>query len=94
MGASFRSAAQVTTLAGCDRLTISPDLLAELAQDNGLLNEELRAETATSEDANVEMTEEEFRFSLNDDAMSTEKLAEGIRKFAADQRLLESKLQA
>ena len=94
MGASFRSAAQVTALAGCDRLTISPDLLAELAQDNGLLNEELRAETATSEDANVEMTEEEFRFSLNDDAMSTEKLAEGIRKFAADQRLLESKLQA
>ena len=94
MGASFRSAAQVTALAGCDRLTISPDLLAELAQDNGLLNEELRAETSTSADKNAEMTEEAFRFGLNDDAMSTEKLAEGIRKFAADQRLLESKLLA
>ena len=94
MGASFRSAAQVTALAGCDRLTISPDLLAELAADTGVLNEELRAETASSADANVELTEEEFRFGLNDDAMSTEKLAEGIRKFAADQRLLESKLLA
>ena len=81
-------------MAGCDRLTISPDLLAELAADNGSLTEELKEERATSSDANVELNEDQFRFALNDDAMSTEKLAEGIRKFAADQKLLEDKLLA
>jgi len=92
MGASFRSAGQVTALAGCDRLTISPDLLAELAEDEGLLEEQLTKVGVSSEDANIELAEDKFRFAMNEDAMSTEKLAEGIRKFAADQRLLEDKL--
>jgi len=92
MGASFRSADQVLALAGCDRLTISPDLLEELAQNTGPLDEELKAQGAVSEDTNAELSEDQFRFAMNDDAMSTEKLAEGIRKFAADQRLLEDKL--
>lgn len=94
MGASFRSAAQVEALAGCDRLTISPDLLAELESEQGLLSQELKAEDATSTDANEPLAEDDFRFALNDDAMSTEKLAEGIRNFAKDQRLLEAKLLA
>jgi len=94
MGASFRSVEQVMALAGCDRLTISPDLLEELSGKSGLLDEELKAQGAVSDDANVELSEDEFRFAMNDDAMSTEKLAEGIRKFAADQRLLEDKLLA
>ena len=92
MGASFRSAAQVTALAGCDRLTISPDLLAELAQDKGLLDQALNSDAAFSADKNSELAEDDFRFALNDDAMTTEKLAEGIRKFAADQRTLEQQL--
>ena len=94
MGASFRSAEQVLALAGCDRLTISPDLLEELAENTGLLDQELKEQGAVSEDTNVELSEDQFRFAMNDDAMSTEKLAEGIRKFAADQRLLEDKLLA
>ena len=94
MGASFRSSDQVLALAGCDRLTISPDLLEELAANTGPLDEELKEQGAVSEDTNVELSEDQFRFAMNDDAMSTEKLAEGIRKFAADQRLLEDKLLA
>jgi len=92
MGASFRSAAQVCALAGCDRLTISPDLLGELAEDQGLLEQTLNEATATSSDANAELPEDVFRLTLNDDAMSTEKLAEGIRSFAADQEKLEQLL--
>ncbi len=92
MGASFRSAAQVCALSGCDRLTISPDLLAELAQDTGLLDQALTSNGATSNERTADLAEDEFRFALNDDAMSTEKLAEGIRTFAADQRTLEQQL--
>lgn len=94
MGASFRSAEQVCALAGCDRLTISPDLLAELSAQEGLLEQVLSAEAAKSSAQNVELTEDKFRFALNDDAMSTEKLAEGIRNFAADQHKLETLLLA
>lgn len=92
MGASFRSAAQVCALAGCDRLTISPDLLAELAQDNGVLDQALSQDGAESQDAKDDLNEDDFRFALNEDAMTTEKLAEGIRNFAADQGTLEQLL--
>jgi len=92
MGASFRSAEQVCALAGCDRLTISPDLLAELAADKGSLEQSLNSQSATSNDVNTDLPEDEFRLALNNDAMSTEKLAEGIRSFAADQEKLEQLL--
>ena len=91
MGASFRNTGQVLALAGCDRLTISPELLGELessdaAVDRGLVNDGERADPPTALD---EIT---FRWQYNEDAMATEKLADGIRRFAADQRKLESLL--
>ncbi|WP_163559036.1 transaldolase [Halomonas sp. NO4] len=91
MGASFRNAGEILALAGCDRLTISPKLLGELAETQGELERRLSptdAETSPPEP----LDEAEFRWDLNDDAMATEKLAEGIRKFTADQRKLESML--
>ncbi len=94
MGASFRSAEQVCALAGCDRLTISPDLLAELAADQGLLKQTLSPDAATTSDVNAKLPEDVFRLALNADAMSTEKLAEGIRSFATDQEKLEQLLLA
>ncbi|MGB8714484.1 MAG: transaldolase [Onishia taeanensis] len=91
MGASFRNAGEIEALAGCDRLTISPKLLAELSEDNGPLPRCLSAEDAES--ARPEMLDEgDFRWAMNEDAMATEKLAEGIRKFMADQRKLETLL--
>ncbi|GGM11602.1 transaldolase [Deinococcus aerophilus] len=82
MGASFRSAAQVEALAGCDRLTVSPQLLGELAADTGPLTVKLNAEMGSEkEDA---ITEAQYRYSLAEDAMAGEKLNEGIRSFAAD----------
>ena len=91
MGASFRNTGEVLALAGCDRLTISPALLAELSQQQGELTVHLRDEGATTT-APAALTESEFRWALNEDAMATEKLSEGIRKFAIDQRKLESLL--
>ncbi|MHB0776405.1 transaldolase [Halomonas sp. WWR20] len=91
MGASFRNSGEIEALAGCDRLTISPTLLAELAEDEGPLTRQLQpggAETSAPEP----LDESEFRWDMNEDAMATEKLAEGIRKFMADQRKLESLL--
>ncbi|MGM0985579.1 MAG: transaldolase [Pseudomonadota bacterium] len=91
MGASFRNAGEITALAGCDRLTISPKLLEELAGTTGSLERRLTsldAETAPPEPQD----EAEFRWAMNEDAMATEKLAEGIRKFMADQRKLETLL--
>ncbi|GEK72205.1 MULTISPECIES: transaldolase [Halomonas] len=91
MGASFRNSGEITALAGCDRLTISPALLEELEQSQGTLTRcltPLDAETRTPEPQN----EADFRWALNEDAMATEKLAEGIRKFMADQRKLETLL--
>lgn len=82
MGASFRSAAQVEALAGCDRLTISPQLLGELAADNGRLEVKLNEELGQEREEKI--TEAQFRYSLADNAMAGEKLAEGIRGFAAD----------
>ena len=92
MGASFRNTGEVLALAGCDRLTISPALLAELSQQQGELTVHLRDDGATTT-APAALTESEFRWALNEDAMATEKLSEGIRKFAIDQRKLEQVIQ-
>jgi transaldolase len=90
MGASFRNTGQITALAGCDLLTISPELLAELAASAAPLARALDAEAARRQDiAQVSLDEPAFRYALNDDAMATEKLAEGIRAFAADAVKLE-----
>jgi len=89
MGASFRNTDQIEALAGCDRLTISPGLLQDLADQQGELPQQLFAQGATSTDAKAAPQEQEFRYQLNDDAMATEKLAEGIRNFVADQLRLE-----
>ena len=88
MGASFRNTGEIEQLAGCDRLTISPDLLAKLAEDQGELTQQLLP-TSASKPPLLSMTEKRFRWEFNEDAMATEKLAEGIRKFAADQYTLE-----
>src|SRR5256885_3467663 len=85
MGASFRNAGQILELAGCDLLTISPDLLEKLSESDGAVERKLDPEKAKS--ANIErleMDEKKFRYLFNDNAMATEKTSEGIRKFAAD----------
>lgn len=85
MGASFRTTGQVTALAGCDLLTIAPTLLAELETREEPLPLRLDpAVAATLDIARLELTESRFRWLLNEDAMATEKLAEGIRRFAVD----------
>jgi transaldolase len=89
MGASFRNAGEIEALAGCDRLTISPALLEELAADEGKLPRMLSPDGNRSADPRESHAEEAFRYALNDDAMATEKLAEGIRNFVADQQRLE-----
>jgi len=94
MGASFRNTGQIAALAGCDLLTISPDLLAELAASDAPLAHALDADAAKARDiAEVTLDEPAFRFALNDDAMATEKLAEGIRAFAVDAVKLEKLMQ-
>jgi transaldolase len=89
MGASFRNADEIEALAGCDRLTISPALLAELEADEGHLPRRLGPETARSDDDRMSLTQPQFRYNMNQDAMATEKLAEGIRTFVSDQIKLE-----
>ncbi|WP_399680982.1 transaldolase [Xenophilus sp.] len=90
MGASFRNTGQIAALAGCDLLTISPELLAELAGSTAPLAHALDASAARDRDIpEVRYDEAAFRFALNEDAMATEKLAEGIRAFAADAVKLE-----
>ena len=85
MGASFRNVGQITALAGCDLLTISPELLAQLQASDAPLPRALDADAARQMDLPaVHHDERSFRWALNDDAMATEKLAEGIRAFAAD----------
>ncbi len=85
MGASFRNKGEITELAGCDLLTISPALLAELAASNEPLTRKLDAQAAAAlQIEKLQLDEKTFRFLLNEDAMATEKTAEGIRKFAAD----------
>jgi transaldolase len=95
MGASFRNVGQITALAGCDLLTISPELLAQLAATDGALPRALDADAARTLDLPaVHHTEASFRFALNEDAMATEKLAEGIRAFCVDVVKLEQLLRA
>ncbi len=92
MGASFRNIGEILELAGCDRLTISPQLLEELANAPGEVAAKLTDNGAT-EQPGAALTEAEFRWDMNEDAMATEKLAEGIRNFAADQEKLETMLK-
>lgn len=88
MGASFRSAGQVEALAGCDRLTISPQLLDELSKDTGTLPRRLSPENPGTPPAIPAVDERSFRWAVNEDAMATEKLSEGIRVFNADLKKL------
>ena len=94
MGASFRNTGEIISLAGCDRLTIGPSLLEELAAATGPIEQRLVAANATSQDSKVGPTESTFRWAMNEDAMATEKLSEGIRNFAVDQVKLEKLLAA
>ena len=90
MGASFRNVGQITALAGCDLLTISPELLTQLAASETPLQPALSAQAAQAMDLpRVAYDEASFRLALNEDAMATEKLAEGIRAFCADALKLE-----
>ncbi len=89
MGASFRNAGEIIELAGCDLLTIAPELLEELDGREGTLERKLEATKARTEEIDrIDLDEEKFRWHLNEDAMATEKLAEGIRRFAADLKKL------
>lgn len=94
MGASFRNIGEIEALAGCDRLTISPQLLQELDQDKGELERILSPSNTGAAIAKQIETETSFRFGLNQDAMATEKLAEGIRGFVKDQINLENLLKS
>jgi len=90
MGASFRNLNQIVRLAGSDLLTISPDLLDQLEQTEGVMERKLDPTTAkASKDEHLRLSEKAFRWMHNEDAMATEKLAEGIRKFNSDARRLE-----
>lgn len=95
MGASFRNIGEIKELAGCDLLTISPSLLKELDSSNEKIAVKLNKDAAKdSKVQRISMDEKIFRWMLNEDQMSTEKLSEGIRNFAADSRKLEEMLRA
>lgn len=95
MGASFRNVGQILALAGCDLLTISPDLLAQLQASDAPVSRRLDPETARSQPVHaVTYNEAGFRYALNADAMATEKLAEGIRRFAADAARLDQMIES
>ena len=94
MGASFRNVGQITALAGCDLLTISPELLASLQASDAPLNRALDPQAALAADIPaVHFDEAGFRWALNEDAMATEKLAEGIRAFAVDAAKLDRMIE-
>ncbi|KAM9861326.1 transaldolase [Aulostomus maculatus] len=94
MGASFRNTGQVKALAGCDLLTISPGLLAELTQDHSAVTRMLNVETAKASDLEkIHLSEKDFRWQHNEDRMAVEKLSDGIRKFAADAVKLETMIK-
>uniref|UniRef100_A0A3P9C7X9 Transaldolase n=1 Tax=Maylandia zebra TaxID=106582 RepID=A0A3P9C7X9_9CICH len=94
MGASFRNTGEVKALAGCDLLTISPGLLAELSQDHSAVTEMLSVEKAKACDLEkVHLDEKTFRWEHNEDRMGVEKLSDGIRKFAADAVKLETMIK-
>ena len=84
MGASFRNIGEIEALAGCDRLTISPQLLEQLTEDQGALERKLSPDNVKDAPAKIGLDEKKFRWMMNEDAMATEKLAEGIRTFAHD----------
>jgi transaldolase len=88
MGASFRNTGEIEALAGCDRLTISPALLDDLAAADGALPRKLSPDSTSDAPTRMAMDEKRFRFLLNEDAMATEKLSEGIRQFVKDLRSL------
>jgi len=92
MGASFRNTGEIEMLAGCDRLTISPTLLEQLDNDSGSLEQQLDATKAVSNDRPGQIDEKLFRWESNEDAMATEKLADGIRRFTNDQIELEHRV--
>lgn len=94
MGASFRNTGEIEQLAGCDRLTISPQLMQQLAADEAILPRRLDPEQTSDTPQRLELDEKAFRWMMNEDAMATEKLAEGIRLFTRDQEKLESRLVA
>ncbi len=95
MGASFRKTAQILALAGCDLLTIAPDLLEKLAAAPGEVERKLSPEAAKAQPVEkIRLDEKAFRWMHNEDAMAVEKLAEGIRRFDADARKLERALDA
>ncbi len=90
MGASFRNTTQILELAGCDLLTISPELLQKLAETDGTVERKLSPDQASATELRkISLDEKAFRLALNEDAMATEKLAEGIRLFCADAVKLE-----
>jgi transaldolase len=94
MGASFRNTGEILELAGCDLLTISPNLLAELQGSDKLVERKLDPTNATNASIEkLDLDQKIFRYLVNEDAMATEKLAEGIRRFAADIRKLEDLIQ-
>ncbi len=93
MGASFRNVGEILALAGCDRLTISPQLMDELANSTETIKQKLNAQGSNAESSTeTPLTENQWRWQMNDDAMATEKLSEGIRNFAIDQVKLEKQL--
>jgi transaldolase len=94
MGASFRNTGEIEQLAGCDRLTISPHLMQALAEDETRLERKLEPGRAGDVAKKLSLDEKAFRWMMNEDAMATEKLAEGIRLFTRDQEKLESRLVA
>jgi len=94
MGASFRNTGEIEQLAGCDRLTISPQLMQQLAADKSVLPRRLDPEQTSDTAHKLDLDEKSFRWMMNEDAMATEKLAEGIRLFTRDQEKLESRLVA
>ncbi len=89
MGASFRNIGEIEALAGCDRLTISPTLLAELENDSEILEKKLSPDMINYKVDRMAMDEARFRYDMNQNAMATDKLAEGIRQFVVDQINLE-----
>ncbi|MGH1370949.1 MAG: transaldolase [Cellvibrionaceae bacterium] len=93
MGASFRNIGEIEGLAGCDRLTISPQLLEALDHDEGELKLRLDSNASSEAMEKVSFTEASFRFAMNADPMATEKVADGIRNFVADQINLENLLE-
>ncbi len=94
MGASFRNVGQILALSGCDLLTISPELLTQLSQTEGDAPAQLRADAVGGDIARIASDEVAFRTQLNDDAMASDKLAEGIRAFVADAIKLDALIEA